>query len=126
MSKLFKTDLIQLSLRLMTILLIFLTVVSCQTLPKDFPKIPDVVLKQTLYQQNICSGASCARVDKCQYWEYKNDQWIKTGEGPIKNSDLLKSCHGSFGISAKEFTLFQEWVRQVKRWGEINCGVTNN
>ena len=102
---------------------------NCNSIPKDFPRPPKVNLKQTLYQQTICNAdkTECVVVDKCQFWQLNSkNEWVKVGEGPLKNSDLSKSCHGSFGVSAKELNAYQEWVRRVQKWGQVNCNGSND
>lgn len=116
------------------LLLTFLMVVSvsCQHgYPNGFPKPPKVILKQTLYEQKICNQdkTDCQVVTKCQFWELQNKEWVKIGEGPLKNADLSRSCHGSFGISHKEVTAYMEWFRQVDHWykqEQVKCNGTSN
>lgn len=92
--------------------------VSCANLPVDFPKPPSPVLKQTLIDQKVCEpgGGNCRIINECWLWKHDGREWKKVGSGPLKNPDHEKSCHGSFGLSAKELNEGQEFIRRVEAW----------
>jgi len=103
--------------------------VSCAGLPKDFPQPPKPTLKQTLFEQRLCdkNGQNCKVITACWFWQLDaQGEWVKVGEGPLKNSNPERSCHGSFGLSAREINEFKEYVRRVNYWREQNCGAKSH
>jgi hypothetical protein len=83
------------------------------------PKPPNPTIMQPLINVKVCdkNGQNCKILNACKFWKLnsKNEYYLDS-------TQALSKCNGILGVTSKDFTLIQKFIREMEIWIRNNIG----